>query len=160
MTQAMLDNLAKGRAKIAESRAAKRAAKAPKPETVGSDDTIPLALPVIGAIESLSRVEQVNLREPLFEALRTIFEGSDNLISKTNARKVEAYIWQEIDDEDTYFLVDALIRSGARVPVVGTAVRTVTHAHKLLRAGVILMPRFIATVKHYSDNGGFVLALW
>lgn len=78
-------------------------------------------------------------------------------ITATNKRHTEAYIWQTIDDEDTAYLVDNLLRLGMRQKAVAAAVRGIARANVMLNVGAIMMPRFVQMVEFYASNGGIVL---
>ena len=97
------------------------------------------------------------MRDNLVEGLKSFWKGTDEVISFSNKKRTEAYIWQAIDDEDTEFLADALLRLAQRNKAIAAAVRGVANASHLLRTGAILMPRFLQTVQFYSDNGGLMI---
>lgn len=87
----------------------------------------------------------------------TIFQLMDKGITATNQERAIAVIWSDMDDEDIGVLVDVTIDGAKRSRIVATAVRQVSRAHNMLRVGLITGPRFLATVRHYSQHGGFVL---
>jgi hypothetical protein len=97
------------------------------------------------------------LRDNLIEGVTAFWQGCDNVITYTNRKHTEAYIWQTIDEEDTAFLVDAILNIATKNKVVAAAVRGIARTSRMLRAGAIMMPRFMQTVQFYADNGGFYL---
>lgn len=95
--------------------------------------------------------------EKMNSVFRTIFRYTDSGITATNRDKAQAVIWSDIDDEDIGVLIEVTIGGAKKSRIVATAVRQVSKAHNLLRLGIITGPRFMQTVKFYSDHGGFVL---
>lgn len=87
----------------------------------------------------------------------TVFRWMDYGITQTNKAKAVAVIWSDIDDSDILVLVEETIAAAKRSRIVATGVRQLSRAHRLLRLGIITGPRFMQTVKHYSNNGGFIL---
>lgn len=90
----------------------------------------------------------------LVESLKQFWSGADKLISISNKAREEAYIWQTIPDDDTEFLARGMIRIGMVNQAAAWAVRGISNAHTLLRAGLILAPRFVQSVQFYAANGG------
>ncbi len=105
----------------------------------------------------LDAKEVVALRDNLIEGLKAFWGGLDNVISYTNRKRTEAYIWQTIDDEDTAFLADAILNIARKNKAAAAAVRGIARASNSLRTGAILMPRFMQMVQFYADNGGLVI---
>jgi len=114
-------------------------------------------LPFIGDVKPLDAKEAASLETNLITALHAIFMGADQIISMTNQRKSDAYIWQGIDDEDCRFLVSGLLRVAQKSPAAAWAVRGISETSTMLRTGMILLPRFMQTVQFYAENGGLVL---
>jgi transcriptional regulator with XRE-family HTH domain len=110
-----------------------------------------------GEEKPLSADEAKAIRQDLMDGLEAIERGTDTVISNTNKEKAPAVIWQSIDDEDNGFLADQLISMGMRYKPVAWAARGIAHSSRLLRAGMILFPRFWETVQFYADNGGVVV---
>jgi hypothetical protein len=104
----------------------------------------------------LNDKEAKEYKEKMVGTLHTIFRYIDVGITATNREKATAVIWSDIDDEDLTTLVEVIIDSGKRSRIVATAVKQAVRANNLLKVGVITAPRFMATIKHYSDHGGFV----
>ena len=88
----------------------------------------------------------------------------DKLISNTNRARTRLsaeagnLIWSSLEDDEIETLVDALLIIGTKQRHVALAIREVARAWKLVEVGLILMPRFLATMQFYAQNGG--LALW
>jgi hypothetical protein len=97
------------------------------------------------------------LRGNLTEGLKAFWVGTDQVISFTNKAKAEAYIWQDIDDDDTAFLAEGILRMAMRHKAAAAAVRGIAQSSYMLRTGAILLPRFIQTVQFYATNGGLML---
>lgn len=114
-------------------------------------------LPWLEGVKALSAIEADDLKENLIEALESCWQGADEIISQTNKLKAEAVIWRLIDREDTEFLANGILRVARKVPAAAFAVRKISEASKLFRAGVIVAPRFIDTVRFYAAHGGFVI---
>lgn len=106
-------------------------------------------------VPTLTAQEAGEMRASLIEALRTVWKNADDLITRTNRQKAEAWIWQSIDDEDTAFLADGILAAGMRMPVAAYAVRKISESWGYYRAGVILLPRFVQSVQFYGAHGGF-----
>lgn len=81
----------------------------------------------------------------------------DNLITLSNRKHVEAYIWQTIDDDDTGFLVDGILAIAQKNKAAAAAVRGIAQSSRLLRTGAILLPRFMQSVQFYANNGGLYI---
>ncbi len=107
----------------------------------------------------MSADEATALRENFVEGLKAFWESADNVITFTNRKHSEAYIWQTIDEEDTGFLADVLLAMGLRNRAVAAAVRGIVQARASLRVGSILLPRFVQTVNFYAENGGLVIGI-
>lgn len=101
----------------------------------------------------LSMKEAGELRYTMYKALREIWRYADEGISLSNKAQAEAHIWRKIDQEETYVIVDALIKAGMANPYVAQAVRGVSEAYHHLEVGLILVPRFIETWKFYVQHG-------
>lgn len=97
--------------------------------------------------------EAGELRYTMYKALREIWRYADEGISLSNKAQAEAHIWRKIDQEETYVIVDALIKAGMANPYVAQAVRGVSEAYHHLEVGLILVPRFIETWKFYVQHG-------
>lgn len=94
----------------------------------------------------------------MFKALKEVWRYADEALSLSNkaGKKVGTDtppIWRSIDTEETYIIVDALIRAGMANPYIATAVRGVAQAYHQLEVGIILMPRFVETWKFYAEYG-------
>ena len=89
--------------------------------------------------------------------MSTIFRYMDEGITATNREKAKAVIWSDMDDDDIDVFVEVIIGSAKKSRIVATAVRQVSKSYAMLRLGIITGPRFMATVKHYQNHGGFVL---
>lgn len=105
----------------------------------------------------LSLDEATGAKPMMVNALKKFWQGTDDFISATNRQKAEAIIWQLIDDEDTEYLVDRLLGAGMVSRPVAAAVRGIARSYHLLNTGMILLPRFMASVQFYSQHGGFSL---
>lgn len=99
------------------------------------------------------------IREDVIYGLEQLEAGVDEIISNTNKAREEAAIWSTIDREDNEFLADGLIHWALKDPAVAWAVRGIAHSSNLLRAGVILLPRFVESVRFYASHGGLTLPL-
>ena len=106
---------------------------------------------------TLTEKEAKDMLPKLMKALETVFEYADTFITHTNRKTKEAKIWSSIDKEDLEILAEEMIDSAKRSKIVATATRKVVAAHRMLRVGLITLPRFIQTYKHYTKNGGFML---
>lgn len=105
--------------------------------------------------KALTSSEASGFRKPLFDALKEVWRYADEGVTLTNRDGAKAFIWQTIDSEETYILVDALLNVGLRNPAAAQAVRAVVNAWKQVQVGVILLPRFYATWRFYIEHGGF-----
>lgn len=112
------------------------------------------------SVARIDKKEIESLRDNLVIGLQAIFTGIDTLITQTNARKNVAYIWSGIDEEDCIVLANVLLNAGMKTEAVAWAVRGIVDAHEKYQIGAILLPRFLATVQFYADNGGMKLPLW
>lgn len=121
----------------------------------GAAGGISFPTPQLG--EVLTDKESKEYKEKMSAVLLTIFRYMDEGITATNAHKVRAQIWSDMDDDDLSVFVEVLIGGAKKSRIVATAVRQVAKAHNMLRIGIITGPRFMATVKHYQNNGGFSL---
>lgn len=108
-------------------------------------------------LRALSAVEAKDLLPKFNEALRTIFQMADRVISMTNKEQAEAWIWQSIDKAERDIIATHLIELGQKSKVIAEGVRRITAAHRLLQIGLITGPRFLMTVQHYSEHGGIGL---
>lgn len=112
----------------------------------------------------LSQFEADTLRPILIEALTTYSEEADRVISRTNRAHTELseeagnLIWSTLEPQEIETLVDGMLIIGQKQGHVAYAIRETARLYKLLEVGLILVPRFLATLQFYAQNGG--LALW
>ena len=112
----------------------------------------------------LSQLEADTLRPILIEALTTYSEEADRVISRTNRAHTELseeagnLIWSTLEPQEIETLVDGMLIIGQKQGHVAYAIRETARLYKLLEVGLILVPRFLATLQFYAQNGG--LALW
>lgn len=112
----------------------------------------------------LSQFEADTLRPILIKALTTYSEEADRVISRTNRAHTELseeagnLIWSSLEPQEIETLVDGMLIIGQKQGHVAYAIRETARLYKLLEVGLILVPRFLATLQFYAQNGG--LALW
>jgi hypothetical protein len=101
----------------------------------------------------LSDAEANKIRPQLIAALLDFFSYADEAIYATHKAHKRVAIWSTVDDEEAGILVDAWL---ARAKVSGIAAAQVTalvEAHRRLKVGLILLPRFYQTFKVYLESG-------
>ena len=103
----------------------------------------------------ITEKEGKELLPQIVSALQQVFKYADLGITHTNAERAEAYIWQTIDPEDCKAIAELLIDAGKKNRLIATGVRRVAMSYKLLQVGIITIPRFIESYRHYADHGGF-----
>lgn len=129
----------------------------------------PVGLPnplkwIKGGASVLSQLEADNMRPMLVEIVTGYTEYADTLISNTNRNRTKLteeagnLIWSDLDEDEIYTLVDGMLIIGRRQRHVAQAIREIARAYYALQAGIILLPRFMKTLRFYADNGG--IALW
>lgn len=121
----------------------------------------PLSILKTGA-KKLDEMEARAIRPFLIEAITGYSDYADDLISRTNRNRVvltgDNAIWSSLTALEIATLADGILVIGKRVPHVAVAVREVAKTWHMVQAGIILVPRFLATMRFYADNGG--IALW
>ena len=103
----------------------------------------------------LNAAEARTFREPLFNALGEFFESLDKVMSSTNKNGAQADCWGTMSDKEVYTITDACLALAQRSGQAAQAVRGIVSIAKYFEIGMILGPRFVATVQFYALNGGF-----
>lgn len=93
-------------------------------------------------------------KEELVLILQDYFRYADEVISRTNRARQECVVWQSADLRDLGLLADAMLRMAMRSGKAAQAVRGMIVLRGYVAVGVVLGPRFLATVQFYADNGG------
>lgn len=114
-------------------------------------------IPQLQDVKPLTIDEAQGMRDGLILGFGFAYQGIDAGISWTNKAKKEAVIWTLMSDDDTEFIVDAILNAGMRVPAVAVAVRGMDTLMQQYRIGAILLPKFAQTWMFYASNGGFAL---
>jgi hypothetical protein len=81
------------------------------------------------------------------------FEYADQAIYATNKKKKRVQIWSTVDEEEAGILVDAWLARAKVSAVAAAQVTAMVEAHRKLKVGLILIPRFYATFQVYLENG-------
>jgi hypothetical protein len=118
-----------------------------------SKDTL-FEIPFLTEVKVLTASEIRGLRDGLIEALNVVWEYSDKGISTSNKNNTEAYIWQTMTDEETAYIADWFLARGQGNKVSAQFVRSIVEAHRQLKIGFILLPKFLETWRFYTSNGG------
>lgn len=105
----------------------------------------------------LTKTEAEALREGVMRFLSAMGDYADEGIAITNKRREKPAIWSAMDDEELGTLADFLIARGMRSGVAAATVRNMARTWEAFQVGIILWPRFRATIRFYADNGGFAL---
>lgn len=105
----------------------------------------------------LTKGEAEALRDGVMRFLSAMGDYADEGIAITNKRREKPAIWSAMDDEELGTLADFMIARGMRSGQVAATVRNMARTWEALQVGIILWPRFRATVRFYTDNGGFAL---
>lgn len=105
----------------------------------------------------LTDKEAAELRSDLIDGLATACELADTFITHTNREHVPAYVWQELEERERAQIADVLLAAGKRNAQTAGMVRAFTQNHAKLKLGMITGSRFLATLRHYQDHGGFYL---
>lgn len=105
-------------------------------------------------VKLLDDKEAKELTPLLAAALQSIFILADQGISRMNRRGTEAKIWSTITDSECTFLADEIIKRGKVDKLAAQTARKLVNSYAMLRAGVILAPRFYQTALHIAQNGG------
>lgn len=98
------------------------------------------------------------LRSALSDACRY----GDDAISATNRKHATCTIWSGpygLDDEELDKLADVLIARGLVNAAAAQVVRGAVELWSQGQIALMLVPRFWATWRFYTANGGFVLPL-
>lgn len=119
---------------------------------------LPNPLAIFRGGETLSVSEIAVLRPLLLEALTGYSEYLDGILSKTNKAHAESMIWSSMTADEIETLVDTLLLFGKRSAQVALVAREISRSWHMVKVGMILAPRFYATMRFYADNGG--LAIW
>lgn len=101
----------------------------------------------------LTDTEADQLREDYAHAMDEIFILQDKLISHTLKGHPKVQIWSDIDDADTYILVDFMLTMGKSNERVAVFVRASVTFYKQARIAEILLPRFWKTWEAYNFFG-------
>lgn len=107
--------------------------------------------------EVLGEDEAAQLRPMLLEAVTKYTEWFDDFISNTNRARVSVEIWSTMPDDEIAVLVDASLSYARKHAAGAAAVRNIAVGWGYVKVGVILAPRFFATMHAYAQNGGFAL---
>jgi hypothetical protein len=111
--------------------------------------------------KELTKKESNDLQPRIENALREIFKGVDKLIDFTTKTQMipNVTIWSSIEDSEITVIAVAMLETGQRSKVVSTITRRMANDYTKLQMGIITLPRFIETYKHYMANGfgfGFI----
>lgn len=117
----------------------------------------PFRLGVRAAAVPLSDSEVVKYHDDVVSALTECCVLADKVITHTNRAHTPAYIWQELEPREIVKIADILLRTGKRSAATASFVRAMVQNFDKLQLGLITGSRFMATLKHYADNGGVYL---
>lgn len=102
----------------------------------------------------LSVTEAKLMRGPLINALGELCDRIDDIMTHTNRNGAQADCWGTISADELAILADVLLAVAQRSGRAAFAVRGIVSAARYLEVGLILGPRFVATVQFYAQNGG------
>lgn len=98
----------------------------------------------------LSKQEAVDLEEPLLNALTREFDLLDqalwNYAKNTPRGQLQQPIWSDIKEEEMKSLSNILLRLGQKSPTAATVTRVAVDGSDYVTAGMLIAPRFKATV--------------
>lgn len=103
----------------------------------------------------LTDQEATSLKEKFKAALRDYFSYADEFLYATVKGHPRVEIWGDMDDEELAILADAWVAGAKRSAIIASSIRGAVQAHRNLKLGLILLPRFYKTFKLYADAGGF-----
>jgi hypothetical protein len=104
--------------------------------------------------KELSKKESSELQPRIENSLRELFKGMDKVIDFTTKHQItQVNIWSSIEDDEIKIIAVALLETGQRSRVVSTITRRMARDYTKLQIGIITLPRFIQTYKHYMSNG-------
>lgn len=105
----------------------------------------------------LTPEEASTFRPVVIECLTQYTDWLDDGISHTNRKRTPAVIWSSMDDSEITVLADALLTYARKHAAGALFVRKVVVGWSYVRVGLIIAPRFFATMQFYAENGGFAL---
>lgn len=119
-----------------------------------------LKLPFGGSKEKEKRVyklftakEREERKTQLIGAFQDLFDLLDQAIAATTKGHEEVVIWSDMEDSEIAILIDPLLTSATLSEKGVKRVMAIIESHQKLKVGLILAPRFYATVMKYAKVG-------
>ena len=149
--RAMIENPPKRRGRPPGSKNKKSPSEPTERETPSDAPLNPLHLFRAGS--KLSDGEAQTLRPLLIEAFTGYTDYADDTLSRTNRKGAEAHIWSTMDDGEIATIVDTILSGGRKSAQIAFVAREMVRTYRLVKVGLILVPRFLATMQFYAENG-------
>lgn len=103
--------------------------------------------------EVLSPEEAGAFRPVLIDCLTQYTDWLDDAITHTNRKGADAEIWSTMTTDEITILADAMLAYGRKHVLGAIATRQIVVSWGYVKIGVIVAPRFFATMRFYAENG-------